>query len=88
MLRGSGEKVIKARILGSGFKLFYHGVDGKKNGVVVRKKGRVCYECSGSEKSIRVMSLKIEIEGMMFNVVSGDALKVGCELEEENSELR
>ena len=28
------------------------------------------------------MSLKLENEGMMFNVVSGYAAQVGCELEE------
>ncbi|KAK3531663.1 hypothetical protein QTP70_025893 [Hemibagrus guttatus] len=33
--------------------------------------------------SDRVMSLKIEIEGVMLNVVSGYAPQVGCELEEK-----
>ena len=33
--------------------------------------------------SDRVMSLKLEIEGVMLNVVSGYAPQVGCELEEE-----
>lgn len=37
--------------------------------------------------SDRVMSLKLEIKGVMFNVVSGYAPQVGCELEEEKSWL-
>ena len=31
------------------------------------------------EKSVRVMSLKLEIEGEMFSLVSGYAPQVGCE---------
>ena len=34
-------------------------------------------------KSVRVMSLKLETEGVMFNVGSGSASQVGCELEEK-----
>ena len=34
-------------------------------------------------KSVRVKSLKIEIEGVMFNVVSGSDPQVGCQLEEK-----
>ena len=33
--------------------------------------------------SDRVMSLKIETEAVMFNVVSGYAPQVGCDLEEK-----
>ena len=33
--------------------------------------------------SDRVMSLKIEIEGVMFKFVSGHAPQVGCELDEK-----
>lgn len=40
-------KGCKARRIGSGLKLFYHAVDGIKNGVEVSQ------ECYGSEKSIR-----------------------------------
>ena len=35
------------------------------------------------KKSVRVMSLKLEIEGVMFIIVSGYAPKVGCALEEK-----
>ncbi|KAF7649734.1 hypothetical protein LDENG_00136870, partial [Lucifuga dentata] len=74
----------KARSLGAGFKLFYHGVDGKRNGVgVILKEEFVRNVLEVKRVSDRVMSLKLEIEGVMFNVVSGYAPQVGCELEEK-----
>ncbi|KAK3548411.1 hypothetical protein QTP70_012651 [Hemibagrus guttatus] len=74
----------KARSIGAGFKLFYYGVDSKRNGVgVVLKEefGRNVLEVK--RVSDRVMSLKLEFEGVMLNVVSGYAPQVGCELEEK-----
>ncbi|KAK3532234.1 hypothetical protein QTP86_009512 [Hemibagrus guttatus] len=62
----------KARSIGAGFKLFYYGVDSKRNGVGVVLK----------EEFVRNV-LKLEIEGVMLNVVSGYALQVGCELQEK-----
>ena len=39
MFRRPGRNVANARSLGAGFKLFYHGVDGKRNevGVILKK---------------------------------------------------
>ncbi|MCJ8733957.1 hypothetical protein PDJAM_G00229740 [Pangasius djambal] len=74
----------KARSIGGGFKLFYYGVDSKRNGVGVVLKvefGRNVLEVK--RVSDRVMSLKLETEGVMLNVVSGYAPQVGCELEEK-----
>ncbi|MCJ8728839.1 hypothetical protein PDJAM_G00009160 [Pangasius djambal] len=74
----------KAHSIGAGFKLFYYGVDSKRNGVgVVLKEefGRNVLEVK--RVTDRVMSLKSEIEGVMLNVVSGYAPQVGCELEEK-----
>ncbi|MCJ8749429.1 hypothetical protein PDJAM_G00176230 [Pangasius djambal] len=74
----------KACSIGAGFKLFYNGVDSKRNGVGVvlkEKLGRNVLEVK--RVSDRVMSLKLEIEGVMLNVVSGYAPQVGCELEEK-----
>ncbi|KAK3548895.1 hypothetical protein QTP70_021245, partial [Hemibagrus guttatus] len=74
----------KARSIGAGFKLFYYGVDSKRNGVgVVLKEEFVRNVLEVKSVSDRVMSLKLEIEGVMLNVVSGYAPQVGCELEEE-----
>ncbi|KAK3513802.1 hypothetical protein QTP70_028880 [Hemibagrus guttatus] len=74
----------KARSIGAGFKLFYYGVDSKRNGVgVVLKEEFVRNVLEVKRVSDRVMSLKSEIEGVMLNVVSGYAPQVGCELEEK-----
>ncbi|MCJ8736396.1 hypothetical protein PDJAM_G00258050 [Pangasius djambal] len=77
-------RVTGRKVLGAGFKLFYYGVDSKRNGVgVVLKEefGRNVLEVK--RVSDRVMSLKLEIEGVMLNVVSGYAPQVGCEVEEK-----
>ncbi|KAK3572845.1 hypothetical protein QTP86_008260 [Hemibagrus guttatus] len=74
----------KARSIEAGFKLFYYGVDSKRNGVgVVLKEEFVRNVLEVKRVSDRVMSLKLEIEGVMLNVVSGYAPQVGCELEEK-----
>ncbi|KAK3549996.1 hypothetical protein QTP86_016957 [Hemibagrus guttatus] len=74
----------KARSIGAGFKLFYYGMDSKRNGVgVVLKEEFVRNVLEVKRVSDRVMSLKLEIEGVMLNVVSGYAPQVGCELEEK-----
>ncbi|KAK3571302.1 hypothetical protein QTP86_005934 [Hemibagrus guttatus] len=74
----------KARSIGAGFKLFYNGVDSKRNGVgVVLKEEFVRNVLEVKRVSDRVMSLKLETEGVMLNVVSGYAPQVGCELEEK-----
>ncbi|KAK3560982.1 hypothetical protein QTP86_023168 [Hemibagrus guttatus] len=74
----------KARSIGAGFKLFYYGVDSKRNGVgVVLKEEFVRNVLEVRRVSDRVMSLKLEIEGVILNVVSGYASQVGCELEEK-----
>ncbi|KAK3569470.1 hypothetical protein QTP86_031432 [Hemibagrus guttatus] len=74
----------KARSIGAGFKLFYYGVDSKRNGVgVVLKEEFVRNVLEVKRVSDRVMSLKLEIEGVMLNVVSGYAPQVGCQLEEK-----
>ncbi|KAK3542543.1 hypothetical protein QTP86_028679, partial [Hemibagrus guttatus] len=73
----------KARSIGAGFKLFYYGVDSKRNGVgVVLKEEIVRNVLEVKRVSDTVMSLKLEIEGVMLNVVSGYAPQVGCELED------
>ncbi|KAK3527327.1 hypothetical protein QTP86_020259, partial [Hemibagrus guttatus] len=64
----------KARSIGAGFKLFYYGVDSKRNGVgVVLKEEFVRNVLEVKRVSDRVISLKLKIEGVMLNVVSGYA---------------
>ncbi|KAK3524762.1 hypothetical protein QTP86_002705 [Hemibagrus guttatus] len=74
----------KAHGIGAKFKLFYYGVASKRNGVgVVLKEEFVRNVLEVKRVSDRVMSLKLEIEGVMLNVVSGYARQVSCELEEK-----
>ncbi|KAI5625361.1 hypothetical protein C0J50_15068 [Silurus asotus] len=72
----------KARNIGGGFKLFYHGVDGKGNGKSVVEVKRVSDRVIVVEVkrvSDRVMIVKVEVEGVMINVISAYAPQVGCE---------
>ncbi|KAI5630562.1 hypothetical protein C0J50_7584 [Silurus asotus] len=81
--RRPSEKVSKSRNIGGGFKLFYHGVDGKRNGVgVILKEDYSKSVVEVKRVSDRVMIVKVEVEGMMINVISAYAPQVGCEMEE------
>ncbi|KAK3511055.1 hypothetical protein QTP70_029373, partial [Hemibagrus guttatus] len=63
---------------------FPNETSSKRNGVgVVLKEEFVRNVLEVKRVSDRVMSLKLEIEGVMLNVVSGYAPQVGCELEEK-----
>ncbi|KAI5609347.1 protein kinase C-binding protein NELL2-like [Silurus asotus] len=74
----------KARNIGGGFKLFYHGVDGKRNGVgVILKEEYSKSVVEVKRVSDRVMIVKVEVEGMMINVISAYAPQVDCEMEEK-----
>ncbi|KAI5096408.1 hypothetical protein C0J45_13302 [Silurus meridionalis] len=66
------------------FKLFYCGVDGKRNGVGVILKNEYSKSVVELKRvSDRVMNVKLEFEGMMINVISAYAPQVGCEMEEK-----
>ncbi|KAI5093469.1 hypothetical protein C0J45_16607 [Silurus meridionalis] len=74
----------KARNIGGGFKLFYHGVDGKRNGVgAILKEEYSKSVVEVKRVSDRVMIVKVEVEGMMINVISAYAPQVGSEMEEK-----
>ncbi|KAI5086693.1 hypothetical protein C0J45_1172 [Silurus meridionalis] len=73
----------KARNIGEGFKLFYHGVDAKRNGIGVILKE----ECSKSVVEVKrvsnkVMNMKLEVEGVIIYVISPFSTQVGCEMKE------
>ncbi|KAF7707680.1 hypothetical protein HF521_018898, partial [Silurus meridionalis] len=73
----------KARKIGGRFKLFYHGVDGKINGVgVILKEEYSKSVVEVKRVSDRVMNVKLEAEGAMINVISAYAPQVGCEMVE------
>ncbi|KAI5087538.1 hypothetical protein C0J45_22937 [Silurus meridionalis] len=66
------------------FKLFYHGVDGERNGVGVFLKEEYSKSVVEVKRvSDRVMKVKLEVEGEMINVLSAYAPQVGCEIKEK-----
>ncbi|KAI5610647.1 hypothetical protein C0J50_11997 [Silurus asotus] len=74
----------KTRNIGGGLKLFYHGVDEKRNGVgVILKEEYSKSVVEVKRVSDRGMNMKLEVEGVMVNVISAYALQVGCEMEEK-----
>ncbi|KAF7687514.1 hypothetical protein C0J45_21963 [Silurus meridionalis] len=79
------------RNIGGGFKLFYHGVDGKRNGlgVILLFLKEEFSKCVVEVKRVseRVMNLKLEFEGAMMNVISAYAPQVGCEIDGEGKIL-
>ena len=74
----------KARSIGDGFKLLYHSMDSRRNGIVIILKEDYAKSIvEVKRKSDRMMSVKMEIEGVMVNVISTYAPQVGYELEEK-----
>ncbi|XP_065672208.1 uncharacterized protein LOC136090032 [Hydra vulgaris] len=74
----------KARSIGGGFKLFYHGVDRKRNGVGVILKEEFSKSLVEVKRvSDRVICVKLEIDGVVMNVISAYAPQVGCNMEEK-----
>ncbi|XP_063593837.1 uncharacterized protein LOC134770827 [Penaeus indicus] len=74
----------KARELGAGYKLFYHGEVSGRNGVgVVVKEKHINGVLEVHRMSDRIMSVKLEIEGMVSNIISAYAQQVGCDREDK-----
>ncbi|KAI5606603.1 hypothetical protein C0J50_2102 [Silurus asotus] len=74
----------KARNIGGWFKLFYHGVDGKRNGVgVILKEAYSKSVIEVKRVSDRGMNVKLEVELVIINVISAYSPQVGCEMEEK-----
>ncbi|XP_042879958.1 uncharacterized protein LOC122258218 [Penaeus japonicus] len=73
----------KARDLGAGYKLYYRGENGARNGVGVVVRGMHANGVLGMRTiTDRMMSLKLEIDGVLLNVVSAYAPQVGGVREE------
>ncbi|XP_042886116.1 craniofacial development protein 2-like [Penaeus japonicus] len=71
----------EARNIGEGFKLFSYGVDSRRNGVGgVIKENYVDNVVEMKRVSDRVISVKLEIEGAIINVISTYAPQMGCEI--------
>ena len=74
----------KAREMDNGYKLYYNGVDGRRNGVGIvldpeLKKGVL----SVSRESDRLIWIKMEINKVLVNVISAYAPQQGCDEEEK-----
>ena len=75
----------KARNIGGGFKLFYNGADGRRNGIriwVREKMGESVLEVK--RVSDRLMAMKREVNGSILNIESAYALHVKNSIVEKN----
>ncbi|XP_069993537.1 craniofacial development protein 2-like [Penaeus vannamei] len=77
-------KGCKAKEIGNGFKLFYNGSNGKRNGVGIIlnddiKKGVL----SVKRRSDRIIWMKVDLEGEIVNIMSAYAPQMGCDEEEK-----
>ena len=74
----------KAREIGAGYKLYYHGEDGTKNGVGIVLSEDMRDRVLAVERTCdRVMRMKLEIEGEVWHIISCYAPQVGCTQEEK-----
>jgi hypothetical protein len=82
-VRWKGSKDVE---IGLGFRLFFHGVERKRNGVgiVLSEKWKNMVN-DVRRINDRLMIVKIGVEGEMLNVVSAYAPQMGCAQEEKDS---
>ena len=75
----------KARKSGGGCKIFYYGADERKNriGIVLRKE-LVESVLEVKRVSDRLMTMKLEVNGSILNIVSAYAPQVNNSMEEKN----
>ena len=74
----------KARNVGDGCNIFYHGEYGRRNGVgVILKEDYIGRVIEVKRVSDRMMYMKLDIEGVMMSVISAYVPKVGCLREED-----
>ncbi|XP_063598262.1 craniofacial development protein 2-like [Penaeus indicus] len=81
--RWKGEK---ARVIGGSCKMWYRGDDGQRNGVVVVVRGDLVDNVVEVERiSDRLMTMKLEVNGILINIVCAYAPQVGCDEEEKEA---
>ena len=69
----------KARCIGGRYKMRYCGSGNKKNGVeIILKKEHVDRVVESWRVTDRIICLKMELDGVMLNVISAYAPQVGC----------
>ena len=75
----------KARNIRDGCKVFYHGEDGRRNGVgVILKEDYIARVLEVKRVSDRMMYMKLDIEGVMMTVISAYASQLDCYREEKD----
>ena len=81
-------RVERARCIGGGYtsKIWYCGSGNKKNGVgIILKKEHVDRVVELQRVTDRIICLKMELDGLMLNVISAYALQVGCICEKKET---
>ena len=69
----------KARCIGGGYKMWYCGSENKKNGVgIILKKEHVDMVVELWRVADRIICLKMELDGVMLNVISAYEPQVEC----------
>ena len=76
----------KARKILGGCKLFYNGTDGRRNGIeIVVRKDLVESVLEVKRVSDRLMAVKLEVKGLILNIVSAYSPQVGNSMEKKNN---
>ena len=72
-------------MIGTGYKLYYHGEDGTKNGVGIALSEDMRDRVLAVERTCdRVMRMKLEIEGEVWHIISCYVPQVRCTQEEKD----
>ena len=75
----------KAGCIGGGYKMWYCGIKNKKSGMGIILKKHVDRVVELWRVTDRIICLKMEVDGVMLNVISAYALQVGCICEEKEA---
>ena len=72
----------KARNIGGGCKIFYNGVNGRKNGIGIVVREELAESVLEVKRvSDRLMAMKLEVKGSILNIVSAYAPQVNNSME-------
>ena len=75
----------KARNIEGGCKIFYNGVDGRKNGIGIVLREELAESVLEVKRvSDRLMAMKLEVKGSISNIVSAYAPQANNSMEEKN----
>ena len=75
----------KARNIGGGCKIFDNGADGRKNGIGIVVREELAERVLEVKRvSDRLMTMKLEVNGSILNIVSAYAPQVNNSMEEKN----